>query len=123
MYGFFLPVLQYHDHDHDHYQYQYLYYILKTTETKDHIGKLWVEVIIFLLLFLVTVATVDSLASSNKLRNNYREWHILSLVGPLESASKIGGYREYSLVTKQCSPPVCIVHTNPDIVGSLDLLK
>ena len=45
------------------------------------------------------------------------------LLAPLKSASKIAGYRAYRLLTKQRSPPVCIVLTNPDIVGSLDLLK
>lgn len=60
-----------HDLDHDQYQYQHHYYILKRTEIKDHIGKLWVEVVIFFVI-LFTVATVDALAASNKLRNNYR---------------------------------------------------
>ena len=59
------------DHDYDQYQYQHHYYILKRTEIKDHIDKLWVEVVICFVI-LITVATVDALMASNKLRNNYR---------------------------------------------------
>ena len=53
MYGFFLPVFNSIMIMHDHYQYQYHYYILKTTETKDHIGKFCVEVIIFFVIISI----------------------------------------------------------------------